>query len=151
MTPTEETYSVRCSQCSAALADLLGQLALRGLQRRLALHVEPARRDLEEVGIVGDLARLAHEEEVGAVVGDDADGALVADDLALDLLAVGVAVALDAQRDDAALVDGAAPEGLEAAVGGGHRRSVAYGAGPPRSGGGGLGAHVRVDRRPRPR
>ena len=61
-------------------------------------------------------------------MGDDADRALVADDLALDLLAVGIAVALDAQRDDAALVDGAAPEGLEAAVGGGHRRSVAYGA-----------------------
>ena len=80
-----------------ALADLLGQFALRGLERRLALHVEPARRDLEEVRIADDLARLTHEEEVAAVVGDDADRTLVADDLALDLLAVGIPVALDAQ------------------------------------------------------
>ena len=60
---------------------------------------------------------------------DDAHRALVADHLALDLLAVGIAIALDAQGDDAALVDGVASERLEAAVGGGHRRSVAYGAG----------------------
>ena len=142
---------MRCSQCSAALPISSASSRCAASQRRLALHVEPARRDLEEVGIAGDLARLAHEEEVGAVVGDDADRALVADDLALDLLAVGVAVALDAQGDDAALVDGAAPEGLEAAVGGGHRRSVAYGAGRRVQAAAALDAHVRVDRRPRPR
>ena len=53
------------------LADLLGQLALRGLERRLALLVEPPGRDLEEVGVADRLARLAHEPEVRVVVGDD--------------------------------------------------------------------------------
>jgi hypothetical protein len=42
------------------LADLLGELALAGLERRLAL-VELARRDLEHVRIADRRARLAHE------------------------------------------------------------------------------------------
>src|SRR5919197_3370950 len=108
-----------------SLADLLGQLALGRGERRLALDVEAPGGDLEEVGVVDRLARLAHEEEVSAVVRDDPDGALVADDLALDLLAVGIAKALEVQADDATLVDGASPEVLETAIGCGHRRSLA--------------------------
>ena len=54
------------------------------------------------------------------VVGDGGRGALVVHDLALDLLPVGEAEALDRERDDPALVDRAAPHGLEAAVGGAH-------------------------------
>src|SRR5919197_2122550 len=99
------------------LADLLGQLALGRIERRLALDVEAAGGALGEIGIVDDLARLAHEEEVRAVVRDHADRPLVANDLALDLLAVGIAVALDVDADDPALVDGAASEVLEAAIG----------------------------------
>ena len=45
------------------LADLLGQLALGGLQRRLALDVELAGRDLQQVGDAGRLARLADEPQ----------------------------------------------------------------------------------------
>src|SRR5215218_7525316 len=104
------------------LADLLCELALGGLQRRLALLVEAAGGDLEEVGIVDGLARLADEVEVRVVVGNDAGGALVADDLALDLVAVGVAEAIEDERHDLALVDGAAPDVLEAAVVGAHGR-----------------------------
>src|SRR3954447_9603602 len=101
-------------------ADLLGQLALGRVDGRLALDVEATGRDLQEVRIADRLARLADEEQVGVVVNEHADRALVAHDLALDLLAVGEAEALDPQGDDPALVEGAAPEGLEAAVGGGH-------------------------------
>jgi hypothetical protein len=104
------------------LADLLCELAPCRLERRLALDVEPAGRDLEEVGVADGLARLAHEEDVLVVVGHDPGRALVAHDLALDLLAVCVAEALDAQRDDAALVDGLAPDRLEASVLGAHAR-----------------------------
>jgi hypothetical protein len=50
------------------LADLLGELALGGLERRLALLVEAARGDLEEVRVVERLARLADEVEVRVVV-----------------------------------------------------------------------------------
>src|SRR4051794_248095 len=102
------------------LADLLGQLALGGLQRRLALLVQAPGRDLEEVRVADRLARLAHEVQVRVVVGEDRGGAAVAHGLALHLVAVGVAVALDAQRDDLALVDGVAADVLEAAVLGAH-------------------------------
>ena len=138
---------MRCSQCSAALP--ISSASSRCAASSGASPSTSSRPAgiSRKSGSSIDLARLAHEEEVGAVVGDDADRALVADDLALDLLAVGIAVALDAQGDDAALVDGAAPEGLEAAVGGGHRRSVAYGAGRRVHAAAALGAHVRVERR----
>ena len=76
------------------LADLLGELALGGLQRVLALVVELAGRDLEQVRDADGLAGLADEPELVVVVeDDDADGARVADELALDLLAVLVAEA----------------------------------------------------------
>jgi hypothetical protein len=45
----------------------------------------------------------------------------VADDVALGLGAVGEAEALDDDAEDAALVHGPAPRGLEVAVGGAHR------------------------------
>ncbi len=80
------------------LADLLDQLALGGLQRLLALDVELAGRELEQVGHADRLARLAHEPDRLAVVGDDADRALVADDLARRLLPVLVAERLAADR-----------------------------------------------------
>ena len=73
------------------LADLLGELALGGLQRVLALLVELAGRDLEQVGDADGLARLADEPELVAVEHDDADGAGVVDELADRLLAVLVA------------------------------------------------------------
>ena len=80
--PGEVKNVCRCSQLGGGLADLLGELALGGLQRRLALDVELAGRDLEQVGGADRLARLAHEPERLAVVDDDADRAGVADDLA---------------------------------------------------------------------
>ena len=53
------------------LADLLGELALAALERRLPLLVELAGGQLEQVGIAGRLARLADEPDVLAVVRDD--------------------------------------------------------------------------------
>src|SRR3954452_9137463 len=98
------------------LANLLGELALGGLERRLAFLVEAARGDLQEVRVVERLARLADEVQVRVVVDDDARRALVAHDLALDLVAVGEAEAVDRERHDLAFVDRAAPDALEAAV-----------------------------------
>src|SRR3954464_12663594 len=86
------------------LADLLRQLALGGRQRLLALDVELAGRQLQQVGLADRLARLAHEPDRFAVVADDADRAGVADDLACRLLAVLVAERLLADREDLALV-----------------------------------------------
>jgi hypothetical protein len=94
------------------LADLLGQLALRGGQGALPLLVELAGGDLERP-LADGLARLAHEPHVLVVVGDDPHGAHVADDLALDLLAVGVAEALDAHLADDAVVGDLAADLLE--------------------------------------
>jgi len=88
------------------LADLLRELAPGGLERRLVLDVELSRRQLEQVGHADRLARLAHEEEPLAVVRDDGDRALVADDLAPDLLAVLVAEGLEGDGGQLALVDG---------------------------------------------
>src|SRR3954447_13122831 len=96
------------------LADLLGELALGGVERRLALDVELARRQLEQVGGADRLARLADEVDALAVVGHDADRALVPHDLARDLLPVLVAERLRADRDELALVAGLPAGGLEA-------------------------------------
>jgi hypothetical protein len=105
--------------------DLLGELALRGLQRTLALVVEDAGRDLEEVRVADGDPRLADEVEVLVVVDDGRRRAGVVDHFALDLLAVRVAEALEGELDDAALVDGLAPQGLETAVARGHRGMLA--------------------------
>src|SRR3954452_18814007 len=86
------------------LADLLGELALGGLHRLLALDVELAGRELEQVGGADRLARLAHEPDRFAVMADDADGALVVDDLARRLVTVLVAERLLADGEDLALV-----------------------------------------------
>ena len=59
------------SQLARAAADLLGQLALRGLQRLLAVDVQAPGRDLQQVRLADRLARLAHEPHVLVVVGDD--------------------------------------------------------------------------------
>src|SRR3954447_23495410 len=96
------------------LADLLGELALRGVERRLALDVELARRQLEQVGRADRLARLAHEVDALAVVRHDPDRALVAHDLARDLLPVLVSEGLRAHREDLALVLRLAVDRLEA-------------------------------------
>ena len=96
-----------------AAADLLGELALRGLQRLLAVLVEPPGRDLEQVRLADRLARLAHEPDLALVVGEHPDGAAVAHDLPLDDFAVGVAEALDAHVEDAPGVDRLAAERLE--------------------------------------
>jgi hypothetical protein len=88
------------------LADLLGQLALGGLQRLLALLVELAGGQLEQVRHADRLARLPHQPDPLAVVGDDADGARVRDEIALDLLAVLVAERGPAHREELALVEG---------------------------------------------
>ena len=96
------------------LADLLGQLALRGLQRLLARLVELARRDLEQVGQPGGLARLAHEPDHLVVVGDDPHRAGVAHDLARLLGAVRVPKGLAPDREDPPLVDLVGAGALEA-------------------------------------
>src|SRR5262245_269701 len=82
------------------LPDLLCQLAPGSLDRGLALDVEAPGGDLQEVGVADRLAGLADEIQVGVVVDEHADRALVAHDLALDLLAVGEAEAFDAQGHD---------------------------------------------------
>src|SRR4051812_9497121 len=87
------------------LSDLLGELALAGVERLLALLVELAGGQLEQVGDADRLARLADQVQVLVVVGDDGDRAHVADDLALGLAAVVVAEAVAADGDDLALVD----------------------------------------------
>ena len=88
------------------LADLLGELALGGLQRRLAVLVQPAGGQLEAVGIVDRLARLAHEPEMLVVERDDRGRAGVRDDLARRPPAVGVAVGVVGDRDDPPGEDG---------------------------------------------
>ena len=105
MKPGEVKNVSRCSHSVGRLADLLGQLALGGLQRLLALLVELAGRDLQQVRrrrsprAAGARATAARRR--GATI---ADRARVADDLALDLLAVLVAEALLADGEDLALV-----------------------------------------------
>ena len=96
------------------LADLLGQLALGRLERLLPLDVELARGDLEQVGHADRLARLADEVDPLAVVRDHADRALVADDLARDLLPVLVAEGVLDDGEDLALVPRLARDPLEA-------------------------------------
>src|SRR5437588_7926682 len=92
---------------------LLSELPLRGLERTLAVHVETSGGDLEQFGL-HRLAWLAHEPHVLLVVGDDADGATVPDDLACDLLPVDVAEALDAHLHEPSAVDGLRAEPLHA-------------------------------------
>src|SRR5215210_6734977 len=99
------------------LADLLGQLALGGLQRLLALLVELAGRYLEQVRRADRLPRLAHEPQLLAVQHDDPDGAGVDDDLALGVLAVLVAERLPADAEEFALEEGL---GVGALEGGAH-------------------------------
>ena len=96
------------------LADLLGQLALAALQRALALLVELARRQLEQVRIAGRLARLAHQPDMLGVVGDDRrpiPGGTT--HWRVDLLAVLVAERALADVDDRPLEHGARLQALE--------------------------------------
>src|SRR3954452_17965027 len=79
--------------------DLLAELALRRLERRLALLVELARRELEQCLLVDRLARLRDEEEVLAVVRHDRHRPGVNGDLARRLLAVVVREAVLAHRE----------------------------------------------------
>src|SRR5206468_2530863 len=85
------------------LADLLLELALGGVERRLPLDIKFSRRDLERSALADRLPRLTGEPHVLAVHGQDADGSRVPHLLARDLLAVGMAKALNAHRDDLAL------------------------------------------------
>jgi hypothetical protein len=70
------------------LADLLGELALGRVQRVLALLVELAGGDLEQVRCAHGLARLAHQPQCFTVNDHDAHGAGVIDDLAFEFLAI---------------------------------------------------------------
>ena len=97
-----------------ALADLLGELALGGLERALALLVELAGRQLQQGRLVDGLARLADQQQALAVVGHDRDGARVRDHLALGLLPVLVAEPVHPHRCDPPLPDGLAADPLEA-------------------------------------
>ena len=63
--------------------------------------------------IADRLAGLAHQVEVLLVVADHTDGAGMVDDLALDLVAIRIAEALDADVDEVALVDRVGSEGFE--------------------------------------
>ena len=96
------------------LADLLGELALGGLQRVLALLVQLAGGDLEQVGDADGLARLADEPELLAVEHDDPDGAGVVDELADRLLAVLVAEVAALDVEELALEDRLGAGALEA-------------------------------------
>ena len=96
------------------LADLLGELALRGLQRVLALLVELAGRDLEQVGDADGLARLADQPQPVAVEHDDADGAGMVDELADCFLAVLVAEVAALDVEELALEDRLGPGAFEA-------------------------------------
>src|SRR5829696_2168387 len=87
-----------------ALADLFGEFALGGVERTLALLVELAGRQLQKGGLVHRLARLPHEVGPLAVVGDDPDRAGVLHDLALGLLAVVVAEAVDPLHQSSSVV-----------------------------------------------
>src|SRR4051794_7246385 len=69
------------------LADLLGELALGGVERLLSLLVVLPGRDLERHG-AGDLPRLADEPDGLVVVGDHPDRAGMCEDLAGHLAAV---------------------------------------------------------------
>ena len=80
------------------------ELALRAVEARLALDVELSRRHLEQLRVVHRLARLADEPDDAVAVRDDPDRAGMRDDLALRLLAVGVAEGVGAHVDDLALV-----------------------------------------------
>src|SRR5204863_2016121 len=70
-------------------------------------------RDLEQGGLSHRLAWLAYEEQPLAVVGHDRDRSRVLDDLALGLLAVVVAEAVDADLGDTTLEGGLAVDALE--------------------------------------
>src|SRR3954447_15023272 len=95
-------------------AEFLRQLALRGVLGRLAVDVQAAGRDLEDVVAHDPLTRLTDEPQVFLVVRHDAHRAAVLDVLALDLLAVGVAEPRLHDVEDAALVDGPRVDALEA-------------------------------------
>src|SRR5262245_52782199 len=90
---------------AGALADLLGELALGGVERAFALLVQLAGRQLEQGGVVHRLARLSHEVDLLAVVGDHPHRAWVLDDLPLGLRAVVIAEAVDPDLGDPALPD----------------------------------------------
>ena len=60
------------------LADLLGELAVAAVQRRLALLVELAGGQLEQVGLASRFARLPDEPHALVVMGDDPDRPRVA-------------------------------------------------------------------------
>ena len=100
--------SARAPPLLRALADLLGELALRALERRLALDVELSGRDLEQRRLPDRLARLADQVDDAFVVGDDRDGARVARRPRARRRAVGVAELVDPHRGDRSLVDGLA-------------------------------------------
>src|SRR5581483_6596933 len=84
---------------------LLGELALRAGEPRLALHVELPGRELEQRVGAHRLPRLAHEVEPLSVVGDDRDRARMPDDLPGRERAVRVAELVDAHARDPPLVD----------------------------------------------
>src|SRR5215210_1448281 len=71
-----------------ALADLLGELALGGVERLLSLLVELSRRQLQQRRVVHRLTRLADQEQRLAVVRDHSHRPRMLDDLPLGLLAV---------------------------------------------------------------
>src|SRR5215210_4906165 len=98
---------------AGALADLLGQLALRRLLWPLPLLVELAGGKLEQRLLADGLARLRHQVELLTVVRYDRDSARVLDDLAIGLLAVVIAEAVHAHRRDLALERGLAADALE--------------------------------------
>ena len=92
---------------------LLGQLALRRLQGRLAVLVAQAGRQLPQV-LADRVPVLAQQDDAVLVVeGDDGDRARVVHDLPDAAPAAGHGDGVPAQRDDPALVDLLAVEHLE--------------------------------------
>src|SRR5919108_2211811 len=99
------------------LADLLGELTLGALQRRLPLEVELARRELEQGRILDRLARLLDHVEGAAVVRDHADGARMDDDLPGRPAAVRVLEGVHADRGDRPPVDELPADQAQALIG----------------------------------
>src|SRR4051794_7456494 len=82
--------AIQLAPVAGGLADLLRELALSTFERRLALHIQLAGRQLQQGRLLDRLARLLDHEEGAAVVRDHADGSGMDDDLPGRPAAVGV-------------------------------------------------------------
>ena len=132
--PGLDAERVQVLPVPGGLADLLRELALRRVHGRLALDVELAGGQLEQVGLA-DRPRAAGAPSTrgSSSHATIAYGAGMADDLAVDDLAVLVAEAVLAHRRDTALPDRPRADPLEAAAHARSRSASSASAEPPAS------------------